>query len=219
MDPIYNLVEKLAILEGRITPTSVKQGLNAQQKAVPQLPALFKPKNISTVLDKKKDPTHPMKDYFVGEEEETVAEDMLDKVKRSFADYLQSVEDRIKDDHDLGSPALDRDILARKPDTVELVIKPVKEDPTQENPGATSGGATNPTLPEAGPVKSVELDDGRLCEIHGNERTGFEIRHGNRRLKSRFENLQNAEMALEMFLARRQNLTQEDPAQDYLEEK
>ena len=41
---IYSIVERLAILEGRITPASVKHGLNKQQKSVPQLPALFKPK-------------------------------------------------------------------------------------------------------------------------------------------------------------------------------
>ena len=56
---IYNIVERLAILEGRITPTNVKQGLNKQQKSVPQLPALFKPKHIS-VLGAKKDPEHPI---------------------------------------------------------------------------------------------------------------------------------------------------------------
>ena len=50
---IYNIVERLAILEGRITPTNVKHGLNKQQKSVPQLPALFKPKHISVLTAKK----------------------------------------------------------------------------------------------------------------------------------------------------------------------
>jgi len=219
MDPIYSLVEKLAILEGRITPTSVKKGLNPQQKSVNQLPALFKPKNISPVLTSRDYPKNPMDGYLVGEVE--VTEDMLDKVKKSFADYLQSVEDKIRDDRDLGSPAKNKDIQDRKPDTVELVIKAVKEDPTQEEPSGTDQMPDmpdiNPTLPESAPIKTVTMEDGRLCEIHGNEHTGFEIRHGNRRLKSRFENLQHAEMALEMFMARCRG-AQQDQSADYIDE-
>ena len=91
---IYNIVERLAILEGRITPTTVKHGLNKQQKSVPQLPALFKPKHIS-VLGSKTDPEHPMKGYAVGDdiederrpvEEGIATEDVLEKVKKSFTD-------------------------------------------------------------------------------------------------------------------------------------
>ena len=41
---IYSIVERLAILEGRITPSTVKHGLNSQQRSVPQMPALFRPK-------------------------------------------------------------------------------------------------------------------------------------------------------------------------------
>jgi hypothetical protein len=46
---------------------SIAEGQNAQQKSVPQLPALFKPKDISPVLGapEKQHPTH---NYFVGGE-------------------------------------------------------------------------------------------------------------------------------------------------------
>ena len=47
----------------------------------------------------------------------------------------------------------------------------------------------------------IEMHDGKICEIHGDEHTGFEIRHGNRQLPTRFKNLEQAEMALEMFKA------------------
>jgi hypothetical protein len=53
-------------------------------------------------------------------------------------------------------------------------------------------------------------------EIHGNERDGFEIRSGTRNLPTRFKNLDQAEMAIEMFLAKKK---QQDLTQDYLEEE
>lgn len=227
---IRDIIERLAILEGRITPTTVKHGLNPQQKEVPQLPALFKPKHIS-VLTAKKDPKHPMADYMVGASEseeheealeEAVAneEKLLDKVKKSLTDYLASVEEKLEKkidkelgekpaDHDLGKKAQDRDLVAKEP---------VKEDPTQEEPDATDEVPTTPTINpayESAPVKTVELHDGIMCEIHGDEHTGFEIRHGNRRMKSRFRNIEEAEMAVEMFRAKMKRTNQ---SADYIDE-
>ena len=90
---IYSIVERLRLVEADLSPTSVKKGLTHQQKSVPQLPALFKPKGIK-VLGSKKDPQHPMKGYAVGGDESVeddravleadMAEDVLEKVKRSF---------------------------------------------------------------------------------------------------------------------------------------
>jgi hypothetical protein len=54
-----------------------------------------------------------------------------------------------------------------------------------------------------------------MFEIHGNERTGFEIRHGNRTMKSRFKNIDEAAMAIEMFRARQKK---DNQSQDYIEE-
>lgn len=107
---IRSLLEKLSLLEAKITPVSVRHGLNKQQQSVPQLPALFKPKDISPVLSKKKDPKHPAAGYMVGADEsvepraslaETMAdieEDMLGKVKRDFVDYLDAMRDRHQDE-------------------------------------------------------------------------------------------------------------------------
>ena len=78
---IRDIVERLAMLEGRITPTTVKHGLNPQQKSVKQLPALFKPKHIS-VLTAKTDPEHPMHDYMVG--------DSIERDEESNAGYQRS---------------------------------------------------------------------------------------------------------------------------------
>jgi hypothetical protein len=69
---------------------------------------------------------------------------------------------------------------------------------------------------ESAPVKTITMEDGRLCEIHGNEHAGFEIRHGDRRLPTKFKDLSQAELALEMFMHHRRR---NDDSQDYLEEK
>jgi hypothetical protein len=72
-----------------------------------------------------------------------------------------------------------------------------------------------PTYAESAPVKTIALEDGRACEIHGDERRGFEIRHAGRSLKSRFKNLDQAQMALEMYQARQRK---QDESADYVEE-
>jgi hypothetical protein len=286
---IYSIVERLAILEGRITPATVKHGLNKQQKSVPQLPALFKPKDISPVLGSKKDPKHPMAGYMVGDsvenDKEPVEEDVLDKVKKSFAEYLSNVADEIKSDTDLKDKKKedtdlkkkekkDRDLIAKEADitTLETDSEQVEEDHRQLEVGdriavvapnhyqgefgeivefAPSGkfvvvkfdngdeasmhlsdvefhddqedeedwdagydAYKEREWTESAPVKSITNECG-LWEIHGNEPTGFEIRHGNNAMRSRFKTIEEAEMALEMFAARRRKA---DESADYIEE-
>lgn len=227
---IRDIIERLAILEGRITPTTVKHGLNPQQKHVPQLPALFKPKHIS-VLTNKTDPEHPMHDYMVGDsvehKEEAIEEEildeakvdeekLLDKVKKSLSDYLTSVADQYRDDS-ISKKAKDRDLGERAKDK-DLVAKELDEDPTEEDPVTQAGTAPveNPTYAESACVKSITLEDGRVCEIHGDEHTGFEIRHGNNRMQRKFKNIDEATMAIEMFRAKQRK---QDESQDYVEEK
>ena len=93
---------------------------------------------------------------------------------------------------------------------------PVNEDPIE---GDDTGDIApepvqNPVMPESVAVKTVTNECG-LWEIHGNEPTGFEIRHGNRPLRSKFKSIDEAEMALEMFAARKKA---KDESQDYIEE-
>ena len=225
---IYSIVERLAILEGRITPTTVKKGLNPQQKSVPQLPALFKPKKIS-VLTAKTDPEHPMHGYAVGssesQEKETavleaeMAEDVLEKVKKSFTDFIKQAEKSIdrevqekkREDTDLKKKERkDRDLIAK--------ATPVAEDPTEWDPSTTTDHSpeTNPVMPESAAVKRISLDADRMLEIHGNERDGFEIRRGHKAMPSKFKTLDEAEMAVEMFVARQKK---KDESRDYLDEE
>lgn len=226
---IRDIIERLAILEGRITPVDVKHGLNADQKSVKQLPALFKPKDISPTLSKKPYQKHPMDGWLVGEEDDEAdkevveeskvdEEKLLDKVRKSLTDYLASVDDKKKDtdikekkkdDRDLGVKAVAKDLIAK--------VDAINEDPTEEDPVIQAGTppVENPTYAESACVKSVMLENGTVFEIHGNEHTGFEIRHGNRSMKSRFKNIDEAAMAIELFKAR-QNKNNE--SQDYIEE-
>ena len=103
-DDIKNMLDKLRLLEGTVTSSALpKRGLNKQQKSVPELPALFKPKDISPVLGGKKDPRHPTADYFVGGESKEMSEDLLSNVRRTLDDYLQELEKQ--KDRDLISKA------------------------------------------------------------------------------------------------------------------
>ena len=304
---IYSIVERLRILEEGLTPVNVKHGLNAQQKSVNQLGATFKPKTVA-VLTAKTDPKNPMAGKLVGgceeseELDEAVAnEDVLDKVKASFADYLKSVADEVKQDsdikekskvdHDLGKKdKTDRDLIAKEKKTKDLdeeeldeaklsVGDPIvvvgsnefegktgeiaefspsgkfvvvnlynhgehsmhlsdvkyneyadddadefgqpgseffNEDPAtdDETIETSQTPVENSEMPESAPVKTITNECG-LWEIHGNEPSGFEIRHGNNAMRSRFKSIDEAVMALEMFAARKKA---QDESADYIEE-
>jgi hypothetical protein len=217
---MYSIVERLAILEGRITSTSVKSGLNKQQQSVPQLPALFKPKHIS-VLGAKTDPKHPMSGYAVGAsesvelEESDIAEEMLGKVKKSFADYLQSIEDQVKGDKDIQDRQPDtKEVQTKKSDAKDLKLKNAAPEINNENLIAMQA---EPVAEESAPVKTVECGPGMMFEIHGDEHNGFEVRHGARKLKSRFDNLDHAVIACEMFGSRLHR--RPDESADYVEER
>ena len=231
---IRDIIERLAILEGRITPTTVKHGLNPQQKEVPQLPALFKPKT-QKILGGNPNAKNPMSGYMVGDsvdhdeeaDKEIVEaakvdeEKLLDKVKKSLIDYLESVEETLekKIDRDLGQKPADRDIGKKDKNNKDLVTteQELEEDPTEEDPVIqdSTPPIQNPTYAESACVKSMVLENGAMFEIHGNEHTGFEIRHGNRTMKSRFKNIDEAAMAIEMFRARQKK---NNESQDYIEE-
>ena len=277
---IYSIVERLRVLE---------EGLDKNQKSVNQLGATFKPKTVA-VLTAKQDPKNPLGGKLVGDSVENdkkpVEEDVLDKVKKSLADYLSNVADEIKQDTDLKDKkkedsdlkkkdSTDRDLIAKevKEDHQQLEVgdrvmvtgpnhyqgefaeiaefspsgkfvvvrfdngdeasmhlsdvefhddqeDEVNEDPTEEEPAEPTAVATpdvNPTLPESAPIKTVTNECG-LWEVHGDMGRGFEIRNSGRAMQSRFKSLEEAEMALEMFAARRAQQQLAGDSADYIEE-
>lgn len=232
---IYTIVEKLAILEGRITPTGVKKGLNPQQRSVPQMPALFKPKT-QKILGGNPNAKNPMSGYMVGSDESAeheramleadMAEDVLAKVQRSFKDFIKQAEEQIKDTDIKEKKQEDTDLKSRdrKDRGLKAKDQPAATDPDDDQDdlpsdyayqrGESPYDAPEPQT-ESVAVKTVMNEYG-VYEMHGNERDGFEIRSGGRSLPSRFQNLDQAEMAIEMFVARKKK---QDESQDYLEEE
>lgn len=275
---IYTIVERLRILE---------EGLSTNQKSVNQLSATFKPKTVA-VLTAKKDPKNPLGGKLVGDSVENddamleaeMAEDVLDKVKRSFTDFIKSVEDTISDsdikekkkgDSDLkAKDKKDRDLIAKE-DTVALSADDADEEPwhgikdpellkdliadaqvmdydefydeysryfddpeefwseyhqhevdESELGSAMSGivpaeqpaGEPGVSMKESAPIKTITNECG-LWEMHGDEHNGFEIRRAGRCLPTRFKDLHEAEMAIEMFNARQRK---QDETQDYIDE-
>lgn len=234
MDEIYTIMQRLAVIEGSITPASVKSGLNSQQKSVPQMPALFSMPKQGPVLGGDPNKKAPSAGYMVGanesvenedEDEEKIeeavtSEDKLEKVKKSFAEYLDSIatekkdtdlKEKTKNDSDIkDKDKKDRSIIAKQ-------ITAVAENPTDEEPviQMPTAPVEEPIYTESAAIKTITLEDGRVCEIHGDERSGFEVRHNGRATKSRFKNLDQAQMALEMYLARSKK---QDECADYIEE-
>ena len=222
---IYTIVERLRVLE---------EGLNTNQKSVNQLGATFRPKTVA-VLTAKTDPKNPLAGKLVGGnesieddekplEETVTSEDTLSKVKASFADYLKNVADEIRQDTDLKDKKHeDSDIKEKSTVDRALVAKQqkIKEADSEigaalsgEIPAQQPAGEEGVSIKESGAVKTITNECG-LWEVHGDETTGFEIRHGNRRLPTRFRNLDEAEMALEMFAARRRRM---NDSADYIDE-
>ena len=205
---IYSIVERLRILE---------EGLNANQKSVNQLSATFKPKTVA-VLSAKKDPKNPMAGKMVGgceESEETdeepldeavANEDVLEKVKKSFNDYLKSVADEVKQDTDIKEKGeVDHELGKKDTRDRDLIAKENREvDPPE----------FDSEVEESAPIKTITNECG-LWEVYGDNTAGFEVRYGNRPLPTRFKNLHEAELALEMFNARQRK---HDEAQDYIDE-
>jgi hypothetical protein len=218
---IYSIVERLRLLE---------EGLDKNQKSVNQLGATFKPKTVA-VLTAKTDPKNPLAGKLVGGsesiendrdpvEEAVATEDVVEKVKNSFKDFIKTVEKQITDTDIKEKKQEDTDLKNKQRNDRDLIVKdkPVAEDPTQQDPTRMSVPAPtqNPTYAESAPVKTITMEDGVMCEIHGNERDGFEIRRGVRTLPTRFRNMAQAEMAMEMYRAR---MKKQDESQDYMEER
>jgi hypothetical protein len=229
---IRSILDRLATVEGRLSP--------AQQK-VPQLPALFKPRHIRA-LGSKTDPKHPMDGYMVGDSvepkktalEEAMAEieeDMLSKVKKDLTTYLDKLEKRVRVDRDLKDKAQD---AVQKGQAEEEIEEIVDTDPAAiqgpSDPGDTEvahnvelGVADKLNAPQApqAPSATFEMADGVALECWGNDNQGYELRHGERALPSRFKSLDDAGMAVKLYQARkqRQQRPEQDLSQDYIEER
>jgi len=221
-DDIRSILDRLAVVEGT-TPVNVKHGLNSQQKSVHQLPALFKPHGIKA-LGSKTDPQHPMHGELVGDSVEPkkpslgeamqeVEEDMLSKVKKDLSQYLDQLEKKVRIDRELKDKALDAvDRHEVEEDDYELTDPGTVHDVEAQ----VNTAAAQPQQP----IKVMELDDGAIFEIHGDDSVGYAIHHRGRSLPSRFRTSDEAGIAVDLFRAHRQrNRPEQDLSQDYIEER
>ena len=151
---IKNILERLAAVEGRLTPTGVRHGLNTQQRGVPQLPALFKPKHIRA-LGSRTDPDHPMDGYMVGDSvqphgnalEEAIAEieeDMVSKVKKDLTQYLDHLEKKGHVSNELKNKA--RDAIERGEVEEEQDVEEDETSPLPQTPGEWAAGLAGGAL-------------------------------------------------------------------------
>jgi len=229
---IRSILDRLATVEGRLSP--------AQQK-VPQLPALFKPRHIRA-LGSKTDPAHPMDGYMVGDSvepkktalEEAMAEieeDMISKVKKDLTTYLDKLEKKVSIDRELKDKAQD---AVQKGQAEEEVEEEIDTDPAaMQGPSDPLDSETGhsiemgvadklaaPQAPQA-PQATFEMADGSCLECWGDDDTGYEVRHGEKKLPSRFKSLDDAGMAVRLYQARkqRQQRPDQDLSQDYIEER
>jgi len=237
-DPIYGIIERLALIEGKTTPVNVRHSLNKQQQGVPQLPALFKPNNISTTLTKKPYQAHPMDGYMVGENSlaeamQEVEEDMVSRVKGQFRDYLEKLEKENKLDshlvrkakHDLkiGDDGEVDEQEVKENATWDSDVQPIG-DPAdtevahgvEDHIAASVAAPAEPMSEYGAPARTYTLEDGTCLEAYGDDESGYEVRHGERRLPTRFPRIDHADMAVKLFQKRRQR---QDLSQDYIEEK
>lgn len=236
-DPIYKIIERLSLIEGKTTPVSVRHGLNKQQQGVPQLPALLKPKNISPTLSKKPYQAHPLDGYMVGETAlaeamQEVEEDMISRVKGQFADYLEKLEKEHHLDSHLVKKAKAELNIDDDPQTEEEMEEQATWDADVAPPDGAKGTETSnaiatqvanvvdqPTAPLGeSPVKIYTMEDGTCLECWGDDQKGYEVRLGDRKLPTRFPRIDHADMAVKLFQKRRQ-AAQQDQNQDYIEEK
>jgi len=226
-DDIAKILDRLRVIESDLTPVSVRHGLNKQQKSVPQLPALFKPENVSPVLgsDTQK---KPMGKHMVGDSMDAstlarhmseIDEDMLSRVRQDLGQYLDYLENRKDDEIEDKKKRLERQAAKKVQDRNPAKSGDQQEyDETEEPMMSGTAMMTPVSVGECNYVKTIALEDGAEFECWEHPESGIEVRHAGRVLPSRFRSMADADMAVNMFGAHRRGQPQ-DPSSDYLEEK
>ena len=89
------------------------------------------------------------------------------------------------------------------------------------HPGDPGNDSIEPMDGVVVPAATFEMDNGVALECWGDDNQGYELRHGERVLPSRFKNLDHAGMAVKLYQARKQKQQrpEQDPSQDYIEER
>lgn len=244
---IRDILQRLTAVESKLTPTSVKHGLNPQQKSAHQLPALLKPKKIS-VLGSATDPKHPFQGYAVGANEseqparnaleeamQEVEEDMLSRVKRDLTHYLDQLDGKHSDDGQRDRDTPDLDKLAKKEkidrDLIQKAVDAIDRRQAEEDIAENDYNLTEPETVHAvqdkmdtaasqpqKPIQVMEIADGKLFEVYQMGEEHFEIHHQGKPLPSKFRSRDDADIALRLFKHRHAQ-KQRNSSADYIEER
>jgi hypothetical protein len=266
-----------------------QESLNADQKSVKQLPALFKPRKTSPQLSGPYPGANATQGYLVGEGDETgygseVGDTGADSTPDGVSPDTQSFLNEMDSDNPVAI-AIARRIRSQRTDLVtrygdklvDLAIDEVAdyvgdveeigssdvsgwvrqvERMLDENPpeafGLSEAKATEDVIstvkkklgdyladlskeiktdsdlkdkiPQdaekiSPAVKTITTDDGKEIKIHGNEDDGFRITIRNKPHSARFESLDHAVMACEMYMNRKRKMREQVQNEDYLEEQ
>lgn len=157
---------------------------------------------------------------FVGDVEEIGSSDVSGWV-RQVEDYAKRMHNRYPEPMNVGD-ALDESR------TTEDVISTVKKKLGDYLADLSKEIKTDSDLKDKVPqdtdkigpaVKTITTDDGREIKIHGNEDDGFRITIKNKPHSARFESLDHATMACEMYMNRKRKMREQVQNEDYLEEQ
>ncbi len=239
---------------------TILENLDAAQKSVKQLPALFRPADTSPQLSGPYPGRNATRGYLVGEGEEDVnpmaravtrriVNQHPEWIMRYGVEFLMQVIDDVTEGEDweeIGSSDVsayvnmvhdqlrdrggDRDEMAdRRPfaeaqetatedvldtmkrrlgDYLQDVAKAIKQDPDLKD-------RIPQDIDQIKSVKTLKTDDGHEIKITGNEDDGFRVSIKNKESNTKFANLDEATMAVEMFCARRRSAAE---SADYIEE-
>lgn len=261
-----------------------QESLDANQKSVKQLPALFQPQKTSPQLSGPYPGNNATRGYLVGEGDETgygsevgdtgadSTPDGVDPDTKSFLestdsdnpverailhrimmqhtsllgrygpqavmDAARDVAEFVGDVDEIGSSDVSayvrsvEQILAgsglSEAKATEDVISTVKKKLGDYLADLSKEIKTDSDLKDKVPkdvdqigpaVKTITTDDGREIKIHGNEDDGFRITIKNKPHSARFESLDHATMACEMYMNRKRKMREQVQNEDYLEEQ
>lgn len=209
-----------AILSSFAAASGTPSALTLNETVKP-LPAEFRPKTISPVLGEP-EKQHPTHDYYVGEDGEPGSEETWDGVSPDttmFGDMGRVDDPEEADDQkNQGQPIkplATEDSLSKIKKRLTDYLQDIKQGINVDDQELS----TKPKEDQLGAaVKTITTDDGKIIKIHGNEDDGFRLKINNKLHSKSFENIDDAVMACEMYVAkRRQQQTQEN--QDYVEER
>jgi len=122
---------------------------------------------------------------------------------------------------DLASPATYAALGIERPDPASLIAPKATTPapaPAPTTPTPAPAPAPAPKATTTTPAATFEMADGKSLGCYGDDDQGYELRHGERVLPSRFKNLDDAGMAVKLYRARRQ-AQQRNSNTDYIEER